>query len=173
MGERKVGHVKEVARDCGLPLIILGESSGARMPDVMGAAGMATLGGPTRFLRRRDSPWISAVLGPAYGSAAWHACAADVNIMRKGAVMAVSSPKLVELATRAHVDPETLGGWRVHAEVTGFADIVVDSDGEALDQIKGVLEYFPSNRQELPPIRPVPDGSGLTDPHFNNVSCYP
>ncbi len=36
---KKIKHVKLVASKRGLPLVLLGESSGARMPDRMGAAG--------------------------------------------------------------------------------------------------------------------------------------
>src|SRR5437868_8901446 len=40
---KKIKHVKQVAAKRGLPLILLGESSGARMPDRMGAAGRAII----------------------------------------------------------------------------------------------------------------------------------
>src|SRR5918992_2151237 len=36
---KKIRHVKQVAAKRGVPLVLLGESSGARMPDRMGAAG--------------------------------------------------------------------------------------------------------------------------------------
>lgn len=166
VGEKKVAHIKEVATQRGFPIVFLGESSGARMPDVMGAEGMATLGGPTRFLRKRETPWVSAILGPAFGSAAWHAVCSDFNVMRKGAVMAVSSPTLVEAATRARVDPEELGGWRVHAEITGFADLVVETDEEAMDAIKRFLSYLPSHHMEEPPTYPVPEGSDAGVAHI-------
>jgi len=157
--EKKIAHIKDVAKRRGLPLVFLGESTGARMPDIMGATGMAGLGGPTRFHRMRETPWTSAVLGHAYGSAAWHACVSDFMVMRKGAIMAVSSPRLVEMATRGQVDPEALGGWKLHAETTGFADQVVETDEAALDAIKQFLSYLPSHHQETPPRLPVPEGS--------------
>jgi acetyl-CoA carboxylase carboxyltransferase component len=80
--------------------------------------------------------------------------------MRKGAVLAVSSPLLASLAIREQVDPEDLGGWRLHAEVTGFADRVVDTDAEALDDIRRFLSYLPSHHGEAAPIRDVPPASG-------------
>ena len=40
---RKIGHMKRVATSRGLPMVFLGESSGARMPDHMGARGMGAL----------------------------------------------------------------------------------------------------------------------------------
>src|SRR3989304_5401037 len=58
------------------------------------------------------------------------------------------------------VDAEELGGWRVHADTTGFADQVVDTDEQALDAIKTFLSYLPSHHHEAPPVKPGPAGSG-------------
>ncbi|MCL4186500.1 MAG: hypothetical protein KJZ85_02740 [Rhodobacteraceae bacterium] len=158
---KKIGHVKRVATQRGLPIVFLGESSGARMPDNMGARGMGSLLGqdPTQYVRMRETPWASAVLGQCYGSSAWYACLSDFVVMRKGAVMAVASPQLVELAIGQKIDPEELGGWRLHAEVTGLADAVAETDEEALDLLRRFLDYLPSHHNEPPPRRPVPEGS--------------
>lgn len=159
---RKLAHLKRVATQRGLPMVFLGESSGARMPDHMGARGMATLLGndPTQYLRMRETPWASATLGMSFGSSSWYAVLSDFSVMRKGSVLAVSSALLASLAIKENVDPEDLGGWRLHAEVTGFADLVVDSDEEALDAVKTFLGYLPRHHNEAPPERPVPAGSG-------------
>ncbi len=159
---RKIGHMKRVATQRGLPLVLLGESSGARMPDTMGAQGMGSMLGsdPTQYLRMRETPWAAAVLGNCFGSSTWYACISDFNVMRKGAVMAVSSHRLCALAINEEVDPEELGGWRLHTEVTGQADLAVDSDEEGLDAIKTFLGYLPSHCNEPPPVRPVPPDSG-------------
>ena len=97
---RKIGHVKRVATQRGFPLVFLGESSGARMPDNMGARGMGTNLGhdPQQYVRTRETPWASAVLGQCYGSSAWYACLSDFTVFRKGAVMAVASPGLASFA---------------------------------------------------------------------------
>ncbi|MGZ5119492.1 MAG: carboxyl transferase domain-containing protein, partial [Burkholderiales bacterium] len=135
---KKIGHMKRTAVSRGMPLVFLGESSGARLPDNMGARGMGSLlaQDPQQYLRARESPWVSAALGLCYGSSTWYCVLADFNVMRKGAIVAVSSSLLASLAMNDTVDAEELGGWRVHAEVTGFADQVVDTDEEALDAIK-------------------------------------
>lgn len=157
---RKIAQMKRVATERGLPLILLGESSGARMPDVMGSQGMSSMGhDPTQYQRMRETPWASAVLGNCFGSSTWYACISDFNVMRKGAVMAVSSHILCSMAIGQDVDPQELGGWHLHAEVTGFADVVTDTDEQALDAIKTFLSYMPTHHNELPPVHPVPPGS--------------
>jgi acetyl-CoA carboxylase carboxyltransferase component len=165
---RKLGHLKRVATERGLPMVFLGESSGARMPDHMGARGMGTLLGndPIQYRRTRETPWAAATLGLSYGSSSWYSVLADFNVMRKGAVLAVSSSLLAALAIKQEVDPEELGGWRLHAEVTGFADMVVDTDEEALDAIKTFLAYLPSHHNEPPPTHSVPPGAGADLPRI-------
>jgi acetyl-CoA carboxylase carboxyltransferase component len=160
---KKIGHIKKTATQRGMPLIFLGESSGARMPDHMGSAGMGSLLGNdgTQYRRTREIPWVSATLGMSYGSSSWYSVMSDFNVMRKGAILAVSSPILASMAISEEVDPEALGGWRLHAEVTGFADMVVDSDEEALAAIQRFLSYLPAHHQERAPIVSVPDGSDL------------
>lgn len=159
---RKIAHAKRVATQRGMPLVFLGESSGARMPDHMGSRGMGALLGndPTQYVRMRETPWASATLGLSYGSSSWYAVLADFCVIRKGAVLAVSSSLLASLAIGETVDPEELGGWKLHAETTGFADMVVDRDEDALAAIRTFLSYLPSHCNEAPPVRPVPAGSG-------------
>jgi acetyl-CoA carboxylase carboxyltransferase component len=159
---RKIAQMRRVATQRGLPMIWLGESSGARLPDNQGSRGMGTMLGnePTQYQRMRETPWVSAILGSCYGSSFLYNSCSDFSVMRKGAVMAVSSPNLVELATGAKIDPEELGGWRLHAETTGMIDMVVDSDEEALAAIKRFLSYMPTHHNEMPPLSPVAPGSG-------------
>lgn len=158
---KKMGHIKRVATQRGLPLVMFGESSGARMPDNMGARGMGTMLGndPVQYVRMRETPWVSAILGQCYGSSAWYACLSDFVVMRRGAVMAVASPALASMAIGQKVDPEELGGVRLHAELTGLVDIVVDTDAEAMAAIKRYLAYMPSHAKEAPPRLAAPEGS--------------
>lgn len=159
---KKIGHMKRAAAERGMPLVFLGESSGARMPDHMGSRGMGTLLGndPAQYRRTRESPWLAAAMGQCFGSSTWYCVLSDFNVFRKGAVMAVSSPLLASLAMNESVDPEALGGWRLHAEVTGFADQVAESDEEAIDCIRRCLGYLPGHNMEEPPVAAVPAGSG-------------
>lgn len=157
---KKIRHVKEVANARGLPLILLGESSGARLPDRMGAAGRAMLGqDPAEYQRLRQTPWVSALLGACYGSSTWYACMSDFVVMRKGATMAVASPRVTSLAINQPIDPQELGGWKLHAETTGLVDLAVDTDAEAIAAVARFLSYLPSHQAEPPPLAEVPPGS--------------
>ncbi|MCZ6533883.1 MAG: methylmalonyl-CoA carboxyltransferase [SAR324 cluster bacterium] len=157
---KKMGHVRRVATEKGFPFIHVGESTGARLPDAMGARGMGRLMGndTTQFRRFRENPWAAAALDTAFGSSAWLCCCSDFAVMKKGSIMAVSSPRLVSLAIGEKVDLEELGGWRVHAEYTGLIDRFVDTDQEAMAEIRRFLGYMPNNNTELPPqVEPAED----------------
>ena len=61
----------------------------------LGAQAMAQAGlDPQQYCRRREIPWVSAVLGPCLGSSTWYTCLSDFVVMRKGAFLAVSSARV-------------------------------------------------------------------------------
>ncbi len=164
----KVGHIKKVATERGLPIVFLGESTGARMPDVMGARAVGAGSRPTQYLRLRETPWVAGVLGHCYGSSSWYAALSDFAVMRKGAKLAVSSFKLTSLAIAENISDEDLGGWKLHYEQTGLVDRVVDTDEQALDLMKQFLSYVPSHAGDAPPegragISPELPGEAILD----------
>ncbi|MCB1387632.1 MAG: hypothetical protein KDK12_00515 [Rhodobacteraceae bacterium] len=149
---RKIAYAKRVAAQNGLPMVFLGEASGGRLPDNMGARGMgASAWDPQQYVRLRETPWASAVLGPAFGSSAWYTCLSDFAVMRRGAILAVASPKVTSQAIGQEIDPEDLGGSEMHARRSGLIDQVVDTDEEAIAAIRRFLSYLPSHAGEAPP----------------------
>jgi acetyl-CoA carboxylase carboxyltransferase component len=159
---KKLGHMRRIGMERGIPFVHVGESTGARLPDAMGSRGMGAMLGNdvTQFRRIRQNPWAAAALDTSFGSSAWLVCCSDFSVMKKGSVMSVSSPGLVSMAIGEKVDPEELGGWRIHADVTGLVDRFVNTDEEAMQEIRRFLGYMPSNNMELPPEADVPVGSG-------------
>src|SRR5690242_19700910 len=157
---KKIKHVKQIAAKRGMPLVLLGESSGARMPDRMGAAGRAIIAqDPTEYQRLRESPWCSALLDQCYGSSTWYSAMSDFVVMRKGAIMAIASPNVTSIAINKPIDAEDLGGWKLLTGISGLADMAVDTDQQAMDAIKKFLSYLPSHNMQPPPEYPVPAGS--------------
>jgi len=158
---KKIRHVKSAASRYGMPLVFLGESSGARMPDRMGAAGRALLAqDPTEYQRLRETPWVATLMGQSYGSSTWYAAMSDFVVMRKGSIMAIASPNVTSIAIGKPVDAEDLGGWKLLTGISGLVDLAVDTDEQVLDAVKKFLSYMPSHAMEPPPVHPVPAGSG-------------
>ena len=143
-----------MATQRGIPIVFLGESSGARMPDTWARAAWARCSATIRrsisaCAKRRGRP---PTLGDCYGSSSWYAVLLGLQRDAQGRGDGGVEPAArVELAISEDVDPEELGGWRLHAETTGFADCVVDTDEEALDAIRKFLSYMPSHHNEAPP----------------------
>jgi acetyl-CoA carboxylase carboxyltransferase component len=81
----------------------------------------------------------------------WYAVLSDFAVMRRDATFSVSSPKVTSVALSQEVTAEELGGWELHAELTGQVDLVTDTDGEAIAAIKAFLGLLPSNCRQLPP----------------------
>jgi methylmalonyl-CoA decarboxylase subunit alpha len=167
---KKMRHLKELPVKRGAPIVFLGESSGARMPDRMGAAGRAILGqDPAEYLRTRETPWVSALLGDCYGSSTWYTCLSDFVVMRRGATMAVASSRVTSIAISQPVDSEDLGGWRLHSGTTGLVDSVVETDEDAIAEIKRFLSYLPSSKHEMPPVAGVPANSSDRGEEILNI----
>ena len=156
---KKTRHVKGIAAEHGMPVVFLGECSGGRIPDLMGSDGIGAAGDASFYDRARETPWVSAILGQSYGGSTWYAMMSDAVIMRKGAIMAVASPNVTSVATTESVDLEELGGWRMQTEVTGQADLAVETDRDALGAVARFLSYLPSHAREAPPRAAVPAGS--------------
>ena len=163
---RKEKELKFQAVRKGFPLIYLGEAGGARMPDIMGSKGLASFGGggfdtfTGSQSRVRKTPMVATIMGECYGQPTWMACLADFVVQVKGSAMGVSGPRVLELAIGEKITDEELAGWRVHAEVTGNVDRVAENEDECLAIVREYLSYMPSHNEELPPVKPVPEGSG-------------
>ena len=172
IASRKEGDIRETADRHGFPVIYLGEAGGARMPDIMGSAGLASYGGGRRdsfidhMSRVRKTPLVMAVLGKCYGEPTWMACLADFVVMVKGTAMGVSGPRIVSIALGEDITDEELGGWELHGTVTGMADRVTEDEDECMQTIREYLSYMPAHNEELPPLAPVPDGSGENMPNI-------
>jgi methylmalonyl-CoA decarboxylase subunit alpha len=162
---KKEGDIKHQAVRRGFPVIYLGEAGGARMPDIMGAKGLASIGGGgfDTFLhlmsRVRKTPMVTGVMGECYGMPTWMACLSDFVVQVKGSSMGVSGPRVLGLAISEVITDEELGGWKVHAEITGNSDRVAENEEECFALIREFLSYMPSHCGEPPPAKPVPEGS--------------
>lgn len=156
---KKYNHIRDLCIANGHPLINLMECAGGRIPDIMGAAGIGGGGESGRYFRDRVVPTASAALGLTYGRGAFVCINSDFCVIRKGAVMAVSSPQVTTVAISERGAAEELGGWDLHTSVTGLADVAVDSDEEALDAIRRFLSYMPDHHRTMPPRMAVPVGA--------------
>lgn len=153
VGMKKAWKAKDYAIRKGLPLINLGDAGGARMPDILGSRGLMSTAWPIDHPPRdRRVPMISAIMGECFGLPSWNAATSDVVIQVRGTVYAVGGASIITKATGEQVTDEQLGGWELHARVTGAVDLFADDEDECLALIRRALSYLPRNAGELPPV---------------------
>jgi propionyl-CoA carboxylase beta chain len=148
----KICKVMDLAMKCGIPVIGLNDSGGARIQEgVVSLAGYSSL-----FLRNTLAsgvvPQISAIMGPCAGGAVYSPALTDFIWMVEGtSTMHITGPDVVKTVTHETVTSEELGGARVHAEKSGVAHFTAADDAECLAQIRRLMSFLPANNTEDPP----------------------
>jgi len=102
----------------------------------------------------RRVPQVATIMGECFGDPSWAAAASDFVVQVKGSCMAVSGPRVLEIAKSEKVSNEELGGWKLHSEVTGQVDRVAEDEEDCFRIVREFLSYLPSNADELSPVVP-------------------
>ena len=154
VGLRKSVYTEDLALQYKVPLIRLHEGGGG---SVKGSSGKKSYGDPvfskSRFLSvaktLKEVPVATAALGPVAGLPASRFVASHFRVMtKKTAQVLIAGPKVVERAFGTVLTKEELGGSEVHKS-NGVVDNIVDTEKEALNQIRKFISYFPQNRYEI------------------------
>ncbi|TRZ87933.1 MAG: acyl-CoA carboxylase subunit beta [Streptomycetaceae bacterium] len=154
-GEKMV-KIAEFALKTGIPLIGISDSGGARIQE-----GVASLSGYGKIFRlnTRSSgviPQISVILGPCAGGAAYSPALTDFTIMvNETSHMFITGPEVIKTVTGEDVGMEELGGAHTHNAKTGNAHYLAENEDDALDYVKALLSYLPSNNMDGAPILPA------------------
>ncbi|AHH19835.1 acetyl-/propionyl-CoA carboxylase beta subunit [Nocardia nova SH22a] len=154
IGDLKVEQAIETSLRHGIPLVLLMEGGGHRISEGLDSRdyawgghgffqGFAALSG--------YAPMVTAILGPSFGGPTNFAALSDYVVAVRGtSSMGMGGPALVEAATGEKIDKETLGGADLQGSL-GVVDYVAASEREALDSLRAVLGYLPSNCEQEPP----------------------
>jgi len=157
-GRRGKGLHVDLTPEMHFPVIRLGESGGVHLQSVMGSTGVLAVTFPaSTLLHPRKSPHVTAIMGYCFGDPSWQAAVSDFVVQVKGTCMAVSGPRVLEVALEERTTPEELGGWELHAEVTGQVDAFAEDDEHCMQIIRDFLSYMTSNCDEEPPYVPATD----------------
>jgi propionyl-CoA carboxylase beta chain len=166
----KICKVMDLAMKVGAPIVGLNDSGGARIQE-----GVVSLGGYADiFLRNTLAsgvvPQISCILGPCAGGAVYSPAITDFNIMVKDtSYMFITGPDVIKTVTHQHVTKEELGGAMTHNRISGVAHFAADSDEHALQVVRELLSFIPSNNLDDAP-RVVPtDAPDRTEEKLNTI----
>ncbi|MGY9074291.1 MAG: acyl-CoA carboxylase subunit beta [Acidimicrobiales bacterium] len=146
VGSRRLARLYERALERGMPYVYFGETGGGRIPDLIGAEGISDVA-PSPYVarRRRQIPMASVIVGQSFGGSSFQAAFSDFVVQVRGSVMAVTSPRVFEIATGEIIGFEELGGVDVHARMTGQIDLGVETYEESYDAVRRWLSYLPPN----------------------------
>jgi acetyl-CoA carboxylase carboxyltransferase component len=152
VGTRKEHRLYERAVAMGNPIVHFGQTGGARIPDTMGAEGISEPGELfSMAARHHQVPMATAIVGQSFGGSSFLSALSDFVVMTRGSCLAVTSPRVFEVATGEVISFEDVGGLDVHARRTGQIDLGVETDEEAYAAIRRWLSYLPSNAREAAP----------------------
>ncbi|MEZ0268471.1 MAG: acyl-CoA carboxylase subunit beta, partial [Phycisphaerae bacterium] len=160
---KKVLRAQKVAARCNLPIVYLVDSSGVYLPmqdeifpdeDDFGR-----IFRNNAVLSAAGVPQFAAVMGNCVAGGAYLPVLCDKLLMTQGSQLWLAGPSLVKAAIGQDVDPETLGGARMHAETSGTVDFF-EKDDEAclvrLRELVGMLrESFSWSAEQTTPAGDV------------------
>ncbi|MGD9042812.1 MAG: carboxyl transferase domain-containing protein, partial [Desulfobacterales bacterium] len=153
MHSKKICKVMDLALKAGVPFVGINDSGGARIQE-----GVDALSGYGQIFFRNSAasgviPQISAIMGPTAGGAVYSPAMTDWVFMVKGSsYMFITGPEVIKAVTGEEITFEELGGAKTHNEKSGVAQFACESDADAIERIKKLLSYLPSNNMEDPPV---------------------
>src|SRR3954470_5033877 len=161
---QKIVKVMDFALKTGCPVIGINDSGGARIQE-----GVASLGAYGEIFRRNTHasgviPQISLVMGPCAGGAVYSPAITDFVVMvDKTSHMFITGPDVIKTVTGEDVGFEELGGARTHNAVSGVAHHIAPDEAEAIEHVKALLSFLPSNNLDEPPTFDVPVDLAASD----------
>ena len=170
----KIVKVMDMAMKIGCPVIGINDSGGARIQE-----GVVALGLYGEIFRRNVMssgviPQISLVMGPCAGGAVYSPAITDFTIMvDQTSHMFITGPDVIKTVTGEDVEFEELGGARTHNSKSGVAHYMATDEDDALEYVKALLSYLPSNNLEDPPTYPFEADLSFTDEDYELDTLMP
>ncbi len=170
MHAKKICKVMDLALKAGVPFVGLNDSGGARIQE-----GVDALSGFGEIFFRNSNasgviPQISAIMGSTAGGAVYSPAMTDwIFMVKKTSYMFITGPEVIKSVTGEEINFEDLGGAEAHCSKSGVAHFACESDADAINQIKALLAYLPSNNMEDPPIIETGDDPKRKSPELDTI----
>jgi len=153
MTGKKIVKVMDFALKSGVPLVGLNDSGGARIQE--GVVALSQYGEIFKRNVRASGviPQISVIMGPSAGGAVYSPALTDFVIMvNKTSNMFITGPDVIKAVTGEEVAMEDLGGGLTHSSKTGNSHYLAENEDDALDYVKALLSFLPSNNLDDAPV---------------------
>jgi len=142
----KIVKVLDFAMKTGCPVVGINEGGGARIQE-----GVVSLGLYGEIFSRTVHasgviPQISLIMGAAAGGHVYSPALTDFIVMvDQTSQMFITGPDVVRTVTGEDVTLEELGGARTHNTKSGNAHYLASDEDDAINYVKALLSYLPSN----------------------------
>ncbi len=170
----------EIARDNGIPYVSFVESAGADLR-MEGDSDGKKKRRPAKTLHFAESgrffyemielsklriPSVCIVFGSSTAGGAYQPGMSDYNVLiKEQSKIFLAGPPLVKMATGEISDDETLGGAKMHAEISGLGEYLAEDEQDALRMCREVVSHLnwrkSGPRAALRPDAPVLDPEDL------------
>jgi acetyl-CoA carboxylase carboxyltransferase component len=159
----------QIARENRMPYVSFVESAGAdlRMPGAQrkredgspaGGARIDHFAETGRFfyemieLSKLRIPTVCVVFGSSTAGGAYQPGMSDYNVViKEQSKIFLAGPPLVKMATGEESDDETLGGAKMHAEVSGLGEYFAEDERDALRLCREIVSHFNWRKPGPPP----------------------
>ncbi len=160
----KICKVMDLAMRTGSPVVGINEGAGARIQE-----GVVSLGLYGEIFRRNAHasgviPQISLIMGACAGGHVYSPALTDFTVMvDQTSHMFITGPDVIKTVTGEEVTFEDLGGARTHNTTSGNAHYLGSDETDAIDYVKALLGFLPSNNLEEAPVYDEPVVEETTD----------
>jgi len=170
----KIVKIMDLALKTGCPMIGLNDSGGARIQE--GVVSLALYG--EIFYRNVMAsgviPQISLIMGPCAGGAVYSPAITDFIVMvDQTSHMFITGPDVIKTVTGEDVGFEELGGAHTHNSKSGVAHYMATDETDALDYVRALLSYLPSNNLSEPVVIPTKVSMEFTEEDYALDSIIP
>ncbi|MDD3581529.1 MAG: carboxyl transferase domain-containing protein [Desulfobacca sp.] len=170
MHAKKICKIQDLALKAGIPVVGFNDSGGARIQE-----GVDSLSGYGQIFYRNAIasgvvPQISAIMGPCAGGAVYSPAMTDfIFMVKQTSHMFITGPEVIREVVGEAVTAEALGGALAHNTKSGVAHFACDNDPQAIEWIKTLLSFLPTNNLEEPPRVDTGDRPDRLEPALDQI----
>ncbi|MBB1011337.1 propionyl-CoA carboxylase beta chain [Dietzia kunjamensis] len=160
----KIVKVMDLALKTGRPMIGINHGAGARIQEGVVSLGLYGEIFHRNVLSSGVIPQVSLIMGPSAGGHVYSPALTDFTVMvDKTSQMFVTGPDVIKTVTGEEVSQEELGGATTHMTKSGVSHYTASDEQDALDFVKDLLSYLPSNNRAEAPRFPFPIAEGAIE----------
>jgi len=160
----KIVKVMDLALKTGCPMIGINDSGGARIQEGVVSLGLYGEIFYRNVISSGVVPQISLIMGPCAGGAVYSPAITDFTVMvDKTSHMFITGPDVIKTVTGEDVEFEDLGGARTHNTKSGNAHYLASDEDDAIDYVRALLSYLPSNNLDEAPVYEADSEPGVLE----------